>query len=48
MTSDGEVTGRIRGVGGIHYSLELAGKGHVSLIRKMPKGSTVQCSGPVT
>lgn len=33
MTSDGEVMGRISGVGGTYYSLELPGKGHVNLIR---------------
>lgn len=33
ITSDGEVLGRIRDLGGIDYSLELQGKEHVSLIR---------------
>lgn len=33
MTSDGEVMERISGVGGIYYSLELQGQGHVSLTR---------------
>lgn len=39
---------RISGGGGIYYSLELQGKGHVSLMRQKPKGGIVQCSGPVT